>query len=65
MAVRIDEMSTTIDAVDGDALLTPRTLERIVRAVLVALDNRQEQRDTLDTDRTLRSVVEQQRGGRA
>lgn len=38
MEVQISEVSSTVSAVDGDAMLAPRTLETIVRAVLQALE---------------------------
>jgi hypothetical protein len=42
MEVQIGELSSTVRAVDGDALLAPQTLERIVRAVLQAVRDEQE-----------------------
>ncbi len=63
MDVRIDELVTRVDAIDGTALLSPETLDRIVRAVLRALENQQRGRDTLRSDIDTRSVVERQRGG--
>lgn len=61
MDVHIDELHTTVDTIDGSALLTPQTLERIVRAVLLALDNQQRSRETLRRELDTGSVVEQQR----
>jgi hypothetical protein len=63
MDVHIDELRSTVDTVDGDALLTPQTLDRIVRSVLRALANEQRARDSLSEEIDMRSVVEQQRGG--
>jgi hypothetical protein len=40
MDVYIDEIVSTVRAVDGEALLAPQTLERIVRAVLRAVEER-------------------------
>lgn len=37
MNVDIGEVETTVRAVDGEALLSPRVLERIVAAVLAAV----------------------------
>jgi hypothetical protein len=37
MQVEINEVISTVRAVDGDALLEPQTLQRIVTAVLQAL----------------------------
>jgi hypothetical protein len=39
--VRIGEIVSSVHAVDGDALLAPQTLEKIVRAVLRAVDERE------------------------
>lgn len=63
MDVRIDELHSTVDAIDGDALLTPETLDRIVRAVLRALQHEQRGQEALRSDLDTRSIVEQQRGG--
>lgn len=41
MEVRIGELVSTVHAVDGDAPLSPRTMEAIVRAVLRAVDERE------------------------
>jgi hypothetical protein len=40
MEVEIGDLKSTIRAVDGDELLSPPTLERIVRIVLQAVDDR-------------------------
>lgn len=40
MEVEISDLQSTIRAVDGDALLSTPTLERIVRIVLQAVDDR-------------------------
>lgn len=37
MEVEIGEVSSTVRSVDGDALLSPRVLQRIVAAVTAAL----------------------------
>jgi len=39
MQVEINEVVSTVRAMDGDALLTPQTLNRIVTAVLKALQD--------------------------
>lgn len=65
MDVHIDELHSTVDAVDGDALLTPGVQAQIVRAVLRELESRDRGRDTLRSDLDMRSIVEQQRETRA
>jgi hypothetical protein len=61
--VRIDELHSTIDTVDGDALLTPDVLDRIVQTVLGELQAREHSTETLRSELDMRSIVEQQRGG--
>ena len=41
MEIHIEEIVSTVRAVDGEALLAPQTLERIVRAVLRAVEERE------------------------
>ena len=40
MEVEIGDLKSTVRAVDGDAFLSPPTLERIIRIVLQAVDDR-------------------------
>ena len=40
MEVEIGDLESTVRAVDGDVLLSPSTLEQIVRIVLQAVDDR-------------------------
>jgi len=61
--VRIDELHSTIDTVDGAALLTPEVLDRIVQTVLGALQARERGTQALRSELDMRSIVEQQRGG--
>jgi hypothetical protein len=44
MEVEIGDLRSTVRAVDGDSLLSPPTLERIVRIVLQAVDDRDSHR---------------------
>jgi hypothetical protein len=64
MDVRIDQLDSTVDAVDGADLLTPDVLDRIVQSVLGALRAQQQGEQTLRSDLDMRSIVEQQRGGK-
>ena len=61
--VRIDELHSTIDSVDGAALLTPEVLDSIVQAVLEELQARDSGARALRSELDMRSIVEQQRGG--
>jgi hypothetical protein len=63
MDVRIDELHSTVEAVDGAALLSPQMLEAIVRAVLAAMANGHRTEEARRSDLDTRSVVERQREG--
>lgn len=41
MEVQINEIASTVRAVDGEALLAPQTMEKILRAVMHALEERE------------------------
>ena len=41
MEVQIGDLASTVRAVDGDSLLTPQTLEKIVRTVLQAVNDQE------------------------
>jgi len=41
MEVNIDDVVSTVRTVDGDSLLAPNTLRRIVQAVLLAVEERE------------------------
>jgi hypothetical protein len=60
MDVHIDEISTQVRVLDGEALLTPQVLEQIVRAVLQRLETRQRTDRIRQSETRIRSVVEQQ-----
>ncbi len=42
MKVDIDHVDTTARVMDGDALLAPKTLQKIVRAVLQAVNDQED-----------------------
>lgn len=44
MEVNISEVSTTVRAVDGDSLMAPETLQKIVNIVLAAVRDQEEHR---------------------
>lgn len=64
MAVHIDEVHTSVQVVDPQALLTPAVLEQIVAAVLERLSARDRDSQARGTELDRRSVVEQQRATR-
>jgi len=41
MEVQINDLMSTVRAVDGDSLLAPQTMEKIVRVVLQAVNDQQ------------------------
>lgn len=61
MAVRIEEMHTSIQVVDPQTLLTPSVLAQVVDAVLAQLEARGRESHARSTELDLRSVVQQQR----
>ena len=65
MSVEINEVSSTVRTVDGDSLLEPRALQRIVQMVLQALDDRDLHDKRAAAERGVQSGVTRQkvRGG--
>jgi len=57
MDVHIGEVVSTVRAVDGDALLEPRTLEKIVNAVLRAVREEEEHRARMWAERRITGGV--------
>lgn len=53
MDVHIEEVVAEVTAVDGDALLSPLVLGRIVRAVLAAVESVEDERRRRDDERTI------------
>jgi hypothetical protein len=63
MDIHIENAIGTVKAIDGDSLISPQTLERIISAVLNAMDERQLRKDrtTADTSVTAGVASEQER----
>jgi hypothetical protein len=55
--VEIGDFSSTVRAVDGGALLAPRTLRRIVEAVMEALDARDRHRTRVRAERRVTAGI--------
>jgi hypothetical protein len=55
MEVIIQEVVSTVRAVDGNALLDPRTMAQIVRAVLAAIEASHEQNKRREADTATRT----------
>jgi hypothetical protein len=63
--VEINEVVSTVRAVDGDALLAPQTLTRIVTAVMKAMEEMESHRHRVhaETEVTGGVAAEQRREG--
>ena len=57
MDVHIENAIGTVKAVDNDSLLSPQCLERIICAVLNALDERQLRNDRSNADTSVTAGV--------
>jgi hypothetical protein len=57
MDVHIDDLVGTVRSVDGDALLTPQLLDRIVRAVLHEIEERRARERHLRSERRITAGV--------
>jgi len=57
MDIHIENAIGTVRAVDGDSLLSPQTLERIICAVLNAIDERQLRKDRSKADTSVTAGV--------
>jgi hypothetical protein len=62
--VEINNLSSTVQAVDGDSLLTPKTMERIVSVVLEAIDERDGHRQRVRAEQRITSGVSYELEGR-
>ena len=51
MEVEISELKSTVRAVDGDSLLTPQTMEKILRVVLQAVHDHEAHQQRAQTER--------------
>lgn len=61
MNIHIGDVTGTVRAVDGDSLLAPQTMQRIVNAVLAAIDEAQRQKKNAESDtRVTRGVAAEQ-----
>ena len=57
MEVEINEVQSTVRAVDHDSLLAPHTMERIVRNVLAAVDDRDNHRKRVKAEQRITDGV--------
>ncbi len=63
--VEVDEAASRIGVLDGDALLSPQTLEKIARAVLRLVEERQEHGRRVRAELSLGGARDDLEGGRA
>ena len=61
MDIHINELVSNVRAVDGDVLLEPRTLEKIVDAVLQAVRDQEEHRARTRAERRIAGGVRDER----
>lgn len=60
MEVNIAEIVSTVHAVDSDSLLTPQTLEKIVRVVIEAVREQEEHSIRVRAEQRVTSGVRQE-----
>ncbi len=61
MEVEIGNIASTVRAVDGDALLAPKTLDKIVRAVLEAVKEHEDHGKRARSERRITDGVSHER----
>ena len=60
MEVQIGDLVSTVHAVDGDTLLAPQTLTKIVQAVLQAMREQEEHRKRVRTEQHISGGVSEE-----
>jgi hypothetical protein len=60
MEIDIGEIVSTVHAVDGDSVLSPRTLEKIVRVVLEAVNAQEEHRERVRSEQRITGGVREE-----
>lgn len=60
MEVHIDEVASTVRAVDSETLLSPQTLRKILHAVMQALDEREQHRERVRAETRITHGVNQE-----
>ncbi|MBV9927288.1 MAG: hypothetical protein JOZ96_19880 [Acidobacteria bacterium] len=58
MEVHIDEMQSSVRAVDGNSLLAPETLQKIVAVVMKAVEEREAHRDRVKSEQSTNGATE-------
>ncbi len=60
MEAIIKDVVSTVHAFDGDAILAPQTMERIVRAVMQAMDERDAHRARVHSEQRISGGVREE-----
>ena len=60
MDVNINEIESTVHAVDSETLLSPRTLKKIVQVVLDAVREQEEHRMRVQAEQRISAGVQQE-----
>lgn len=53
MEVHIDEMQSSVRAVDGTSLLSPQVMQKIIEAVMKAVEEREAHRDRVKSEQSV------------
>jgi hypothetical protein len=57
MEVQINELQSTVRAVDSDSLLSPQTMEKILRVVLAAVNDQESHRQRVRAEQRITNGV--------
>ncbi len=60
MEVNIDEVVSSVRAVDGDSVLSPKTMEKIVRTVLEAVHQHEQHKKRVQSERRVTGGVQEE-----
>ena len=64
MEVQIGDLQSTVRAVDGDSLLSPQTMEKIVRVVLQAVNEQEAHRKRVGAEQRITNGVSHEQEAR-
>jgi len=60
MEVNIEELVSSVRAIDGDSVLSPKTMEKIVRTVLEAVQMKEQHRMRVQAERKITGGVQEE-----
>ena len=63
MDVEIGEVSSTVRAVDGDSVLSPKAMQQVVRAVMAALRDEKAHAQRVKAEQKVSSGVTKEQAG--